>query len=124
MIDEVCNYAFMFNQIHYARWLPIHVKDMVELEWKHPEIHKEFTKGNFIIQKSRKKCSLIPKDHSHEQTTKVMKSDGSISNIYNNPGTLDDCNLALSEKLRAVAESEEATEIMSTLPDLGTSRRI
>ncbi|MES9881863.1 MAG: hypothetical protein ABW185_13375 [Sedimenticola sp.] len=119
VIDEVCDYAFMFNQTHYARWLPIHVKDMVELEWKHPDIHKEFMKGNFVVQKSRKKFSLIPKDHSHEQTTKVMKSDGGISNIYDNPDTLDDHILALPEKLRAIAEFEEAAKTVSALPDLG-----
>ena len=32
VIDEVFEYAFMFNQTHYTRGLPIHVKDMVELE--------------------------------------------------------------------------------------------
>lgn len=119
VIDEVCDYAFMFNQTHYSRWLPIHVKDMVELEWKHPEVYEEFMKGNFVIQKSRKKFSLISKDHIHEQTTKVMKSDGGISNIYDNPDTMVDHILALPEKLRAIAEFEEAAEIMSTLPDLG-----
>ena len=79
VIDEVCDYAFMFNQTHYTRWLPIHVKDMVEFEWKHPDIYKEFLNGNFLVQKSRKHISLIPKYHSYEQTTKVMKSDGGIS---------------------------------------------
>ena len=119
VIDEVCDYAFIFNQTHYSRWLPIHVKDMVELEWKHPDIYREFLNGNFVVQKSRKMFSLIPKDHSHEQTTKVMKSDGGISNIYDNPDTMDEHILALPEKLRAVAEFEEAAEITSTFADMG-----
>ena len=29
VIDEVCGYVFIWNQTHYSRWLPIHVKDMV-----------------------------------------------------------------------------------------------
>ena len=61
------------------RGLPNHVKDMVELECKHPGIYKEFLNGNFLVQKSRKHFSLIPKYHSYEQTTKIMKSDGGIS---------------------------------------------
>ena len=36
VIDDVCDYAFMFNQTHYSRWLPIHVKAMVKPEWKPP----------------------------------------------------------------------------------------
>ena len=63
---------------------------MVEPEWKHPDIYKEFLNGKFVVQKSRKEFSLIPKDHSHELTTKVMKRDGDISNIYDNPDTMDE----------------------------------
>lgn len=92
---------------------------MVELEWKNPEIHKEFMKDNFVIQKSRKKFSLTAKNHSHEQTTKVMESDGSISNIYEYPDTLDDHILALPEKPRVIAGFKQAAESMSTLPDRG-----
>ena len=69
VIDEVCDYAFMFNQAHYTRWLPIHVKDMVEHEWKHPEMYKECLNDNFLVQKSRKDFSLISKYHSYDQTT-------------------------------------------------------
>ena len=54
VIDELCNYVFTWNQIHYSRWLPVHVKDMVELERKHPDVHREFMKGNFVVQKSPK----------------------------------------------------------------------
>ena len=105
MIDEVCDCAFMFNQTHYTRLLPIHVKDMVELEWKHPEIYKEFLNGNFLVQKSRKYVSLIPKYHSYEHNTKVMKSDGCISTSM------------IILTLWAVVEFEEAAEIRSTFAD-------
>ena len=37
--DEIFDYAFMFNQTHYSRWISILVKDMVELIWKHPDIY-------------------------------------------------------------------------------------
>ena len=32
VIDELCGWLFIFDQIHHSRWLPIHVKDIVELE--------------------------------------------------------------------------------------------
>ena len=119
VIDELCDYVFIWNQVHYSRWLPVHVKDMVELESKHPEVHREFMKGNFVVQKSPRKFSLIPKDHSHEQTTKIVKGDGGVSNIYDSPDTLEEHILALPEKLRAIAEFEEAAEISAECPDIG-----
>ena len=119
VIDELCDYIFIWNQVHYSRWLPVHVKDMVELEWKHPDVQSEFMKGNFVVQKSPRKFSLIAKDHSHEQTTKMVKGDSGVSNIYDSPDTLEKHILALPEKLRAIAEFEEAAEIGADLPDIG-----
>ncbi|MES9879449.1 MAG: hypothetical protein ABW185_01030 [Sedimenticola sp.] len=111
VIDELCGWVFRFDQTNYSRWLPIHVKDMIELEWKHPEILKEFRKGNFAVQKSQKKFSLIPKDHSHEQTTKTFKSASGVSNLYDTPDTMDEHIMAFPEKLQAITEFEEAAGI-------------
>ena len=44
VIDELCGWLFIFDQTHYSRWLPIHVKDMVELEKKHPHVLEAFFK--------------------------------------------------------------------------------
>ena len=63
VIDELCGWLFIFDQTH---WLPVHVKDMVQLQHKHPEVLQEFRRGNVVVQKSDKKFSLIPKDHSHD----------------------------------------------------------
>ena len=49
VIDELCGWLFIFDQTHYSRWLPLHVKDMVELEKKHPHVLEEFRKGNFVV---------------------------------------------------------------------------
>ena len=68
LMNYVAGYLFL-TQSQFSRWLPIHVKDMVQLQHKHPEVLKEFRRGNFVVQKSEKKISFIPKDHSHEQMT-------------------------------------------------------
>ena len=39
VIDESCDYIFTGNQLHSSRWPLVHVKEVVELEWKHPHIH-------------------------------------------------------------------------------------
>ena len=52
------------------------MKDLVELPVKHPEVYEEFMKGNFVIQRSHHKFSLIAKDQSHEQSNKKLQSGG------------------------------------------------
>jgi hypothetical protein len=40
-------FLFALDHINYARWLPIHLRDMLALQKKHPEIYAEFDKGNY-----------------------------------------------------------------------------
>ena len=54
------------DHTNYARWLPIHGRDMVQLPDKHPNVYAEFLKGNFVVQRSERNFSLIGKDQSHE----------------------------------------------------------
>ena len=54
VIDELCGWLFTFDQTHYSRWLPIHVKDMVELEKKHPRVLEVFRKATLSCKKSEK----------------------------------------------------------------------
>ena len=114
VIDELCGWLFIFDQTHYSWWLPIHVKDMVELEKKHPHVLEEFRKGNFVVQKSEKKISLIPKDHSHELTTKLYKSASGVANLFDMPYTMDE-----QAKLQAVATFEDAADSGATAHHLG-----
>ncbi len=71
--DELCAWFFVLDHSNYARWLPIHVRDMVELPVKHPELYTEYLKGHFVVQKSAHKFSLIAKDQSHEQSNKILQ---------------------------------------------------
>ena len=42
---------FVLDHNNYTRWLPIHVRYMVELAVKHPAVYEEYLKGNFVVQK-------------------------------------------------------------------------
>ena len=50
--DEHCGWFHIMDHTNYARWLPVHVRDMVVLDEKHPQIYAEFMNGNFVVQKS------------------------------------------------------------------------
>ena len=57
--DELCAWSHALDHSNYSHWPPVHVRNMVQLAEKHPNIHDEFMKGNFVVQKSAKKFSLM-----------------------------------------------------------------
>ena len=46
--DELCARFFVLDHTNYALWLPIHVRDMVELAVKHPAVYEEYFKGTSL----------------------------------------------------------------------------
>ena len=86
--DELCYWLHVMNHTNYARWLPVHVRDMVQLPQTHPELYAEFIKGNFVVQKSPHKFSLMGKDQSHEQSNKNLQAHGGAVGLYENPEAL------------------------------------
>ena len=61
---------------HYARWIPVHLRDMAALLMKHPGVAREFRAGNFTVQKTKNVFSSIPIDQAHEQNNALIKGDG------------------------------------------------
>ncbi|KAL9953155.1 hypothetical protein ACROYT_G040525 [Oculina patagonica] len=69
-------WMFALDQIHYARWLPIHIRDLVNLKERHPSVFAEFEQGKFVVQKSQHLFSKIALDHNHDQENEMIKGDG------------------------------------------------
>ena len=61
---------------------------MFQLLEKHPDVYVEFLKGNFVVEKSLHKFSLIGKDQSHEQSNKSLQAHGRVVGLYENPEAL------------------------------------
>ena len=80
--DELCAWFRVVDHTNYARWLLVHVRDMFQLSETHPDIHAKFLKGNFVVQKSPHKFSLIGNDQSHEQSNKSLQSHGGAVVVY------------------------------------------
>ena len=57
---------------------------MVQLAQQNPEVHAEFMKGNFVVQKSRRKFSLMAKDQAHEQSNEILQTKGGAAGLYEN----------------------------------------
>ena len=104
-LDEVADWAFILDHYNYARWLPVHLRDMLNLPMKHPHLHKQFADGFFTIAKTRNPFSMIGFDQNHEQQNKELKMHGGTLNLN------DECvftvwSVAGPEVARVIAEFE------------------
>ena len=64
------------NNVNYAQWLPIHLRDMMLLENTHPQVAAEFHNGKFVVHKSNREFSALAIDQAHEQANAVIKGGG------------------------------------------------
>lgn len=82
-LEELIPLFFALDHVNYARWAPIHLRDMKSL----PEsIYKTFQeKGQWVLSKTGNQFSAIPFDQAHEQENKVVKSAGGAIGLTENP---------------------------------------
>ena len=74
---------FSLDHVNYARWIPIHVRDMKSLP---SNIMKEFKDhGHWVLSKTGNRFSSIPLDQVHEQANKVVKGSGGAVGLTENP---------------------------------------
>ena len=74
-IENLCPYIFTFGHTNYSRWLPVFLRDMHRLPLLHPDVHENFVKGHFVVQRSNTKFSLMGLDQSQEHSIKMLKED-------------------------------------------------
>ena len=86
---KLAPWMFALDHINYAHWLPIHLRDMLLLKHKHPEICAAFQDGGFVVQPSNKPFSAIFIDQAHEMNNKVIKGDGGIIGLTENKSALE-----------------------------------
>ena len=67
---------FALDRTHYARRLPVHIRDMECLETEIPAIATKFKNSNFLVNKTNRAFSSLPVDQAHEQNNKIVKADG------------------------------------------------
>ncbi len=102
-LSELIPYFFANNNTNYARWLPIHPRDMLTLESIHPELAQEFKAGNFVVHKTNREFSALALDQSHEQANAIIKADGGAIGLTEDPSALRRWMVAGPEVSRLVA---------------------
>ena len=66
---------FALDHFNYARWLSVHLYDLLNIHLFCPDVSNEFLNGNFAYQEW-KKVSKISPDQVHEQNNEVIKGLG------------------------------------------------
>jgi len=88
-LDSLMPWIFALDHTHYARNLPIHLRDMATLEERHPALYVEFKcHGHFMGQKTRRAFSWIPRDQMHEQLIDWLKNLAGVIENLDDPRTV------------------------------------
>ena len=83
VLEQLTPLFFALDHTNYARWIPVHIKDMKSL----PEsIKREFKDHHhWVLSKTGKKFSSMPLDQVHEQENKMVKGSGGAVCLTENP---------------------------------------
>ena len=67
---ELLPWFFALDHTHYARWIPVHLRDMMSLHRTHPDVLEELRAGMFKVQKTNRTFSSIAIQTRH--MTRIM----------------------------------------------------
>jgi len=105
-LQAIAPWFFALDQVNYARWLPVHLRDMLSFQEQHPHIYEQFVCGKFTISKSGKKFSSISVDQAHEQLNALIKGTGGAIGLTENEAALCRWITAGPEVVRCLLEFE------------------
>ena len=98
-------YFFAMDRHNYARWLPVYLADMHQIESKHPRVYGEFMRGNHVVCRSSHPFSQVSTDMALEQSINAdSKAKGGIVGISIRPAALQRWFLTSHERA-AIASS-------------------
>ena len=109
-LTELACWFHAMDHTNYARWIPVHLKDMAELPERHPEVARKFREGSFTVQKTNKIFSSIAIDQAHEQNNACIKGDGGAVGLTDNPAALRRWMIAGPEVTRVIEEFQRGNQ--------------
>ncbi len=66
-LGRIVPWIFSTDHFHYAKCLPVHVRDLMQQQHHCPGVDIEFRVGHFVTQKTTHCFSKMAHDHVHEQ---------------------------------------------------------
>ena len=83
VMRSLLSWCFAFDRYYYARWLAVHVFDLLCLKSQNPNLFKILNDRGFCFSKTRNTFSSMPFDQIHEQNNKSIKGNGGATNYFN-----------------------------------------
>ncbi|VDI01473.1 Hypothetical predicted protein [Mytilus galloprovincialis] len=110
-LSKIIPWFFALDHTNYSRWLPIRLRDMLQLPKKNPETHKAILSGNPFCHQDRERnfpVWLLIKPTNKNNA--YVKADGGAVGLTENPGVLHRWMVAGPEMASLVNEFENVTE--------------
>ena len=90
----------IYDHTNYARWGPVYLADMKNLEKTAPEVHAYFTDGNFVVKRSKRYFNQVPADQATEWINKSCKIQNGVIGITRNDQARNKFCITWSERSR------------------------
>ena len=117
-LTDLVPFFFANNNVNYARWLPIHLRDMASLKQINPQVFNEFKLGKFVVHKTHREFSGLAIDQAHEQANAVVKGDGGAIGITEDPSALRRWMISGPEVSQIVSQYELASQVKTAKEDI------
>ena len=98
------------DRLKYKRLWPCYIAEMQVLKTGHPDTWRELENGNISVTKSTTPFVSFAADHECEQVNLLMKVNGGITGLSNNPNARQRFSLTTPEL------SNFASEFMDQFP--------
>ena len=95
---------FALDHTHYSRWLPVHIRDMVTLRARVPDVAEQFSQVKFVVRKTNRPFSAISVNNAHEQNNAIVKGTAGVTDLMQNPKAMLRWMVAGPEIARASTE--------------------
>lgn len=99
-LEAIVGYFFVFDHYNYARWVTIHIRDMLSL----PDSIKENFMRYWVVSKTKNRFSSIPIDQMHEQENAKVKGIGGVIDLTENPIALRRWMICGPELARCISQ--------------------
>ena len=109
-LSQLVPWFFSLDHTNYARWIAVHLRDMVTLAESHPAVYQEFLNENFTVNKAGHVFSNIAIDQAHEQNNACVKGDGGAVGLTQNPQALRRWMVSGPEMARLISEFQASME--------------
>lgn len=121
-LECLAPFYFSLDHINYARWVPVHIRDMKSL----PDSNNDEFLRCWVFPKTHRKFSAIPLDQAHEQNNKLVKDSGGAVGLTENPNALKRWMISGPEQIRLLKEfqsSDKALSVSDSSLDQGHSKQ-